>query len=70
MATQWITTAEASKLSGYHPDYIRKLIRAGHIEARKWLRDWQVSKNSLERYLNQMHKAGARRGPKRAGDEP
>ena len=68
MATQWITTNEASELSGYHPDYIRKLIRVGHIHARKWLRDWQVDKKSLEGYLKQMGNLGERRGPKRAND--
>jgi len=66
--TEWITTKQASELSGYHPDYIRKLIRGGHIQARKWLRDWQVNKKSLMMYLKQMDDLGERRGPKQSKD--
>lgn len=67
METEWITTKQASALSGYHPDYIRQLARAGDIEARKWLRDWQVNKASLLRYLKKLESRGERRGPKRKG---
>lgn len=69
MPTQWITTKQASELTGYHPDYIRKLVRAGHIQARKWLRDWQVEKTSLERYCKRMDDRGERRGPKRTQED-
>ena len=60
----WITTAEAAKISGYHVEYIRKLITARKINAQKWMRDWQVSRSSLEYYMEQMQKKGEKRGPK------
>ena len=60
----WITTADAAEISGYHVEYIRKLIAARKINARKWMRDWQVSRKSLEHYLAQMQNKGEKRGPK------
>ena len=60
----WITTAEAAKISGYHVEYIRKLITARNINAQKCMRDWQVSRSSLEHYMEQMQKKGDKRGPK------
>ena len=60
----WITTAEAAQISGYHVDHIRRLIRARKLHARKWMRDWQVSRRSLLAYLDQMKKTGEKRGPK------
>ena len=41
----WLTTADAAALSGYHLEHIRRLIRSGAVVARKWGRDWQVSRN-------------------------
>lgn len=63
----WITTKEAAKISGYHTEYIRELIRAGRIKAQKWEREWQVSRSSLLAHIRQAEKLGAKRGP-RPGD--
>jgi excisionase family DNA binding protein len=60
----WITTAEAAQISGYHVDHVRRLIRARKLKARKWMRDWQVSRQSISDYLDQMEKHGEKRGPK------
>lgn len=60
----WITTAAAATMSGYHVDYIRKIARAGHIKAQKWASDWQVSRSSLQGYMRNKKKLGERRGPK------
>ena len=62
----WITTVEAAELSGYHIDHIRRLIRGGKIIARKWIRDWQVSRSSVIVYLEEVNQQGGRRGPKPA----
>jgi hypothetical protein len=63
MAENWITTREASKLSGYHPYYLRELIRVGKVKAQKWGRDWQVSHKSLVAYVHEAEKsADNRRG--------
>lgn len=54
----WITTAEASELSGFHQEYIRRLSRKGLINAKKWGREWMVDKNSLIEYLDMDRRPG------------
>jgi excisionase family DNA binding protein len=67
MATDWITTTEAAALTGYHPEYIRELIREGKIEAQKFGQVWQVSRASVLAYLRVAeHSVDGRHGPKRA----
>ncbi len=61
----WITTAEAVKLSGYTPEHIRRLIKLGAVKAQKWGREWQVSRKSLLAYVHKAEELGERRGPKR-----
>lgn len=65
MSGDWITTSDAARLSGYHPERIRELVREKKIKAQKWSRDWQVSRSSLMRYLEATRKAGSKRGPKK-----
>ncbi len=36
MSEDRITLAEARQLSGYHPEHIRKLLKAGRIKAQKF----------------------------------
>jgi len=61
----WLTTQEAAELSGYHPTYLRLLIRHGYIPARKFGPLWQVNRGGLEAYLKAAEKSGdKRRGPK------
>jgi excisionase family DNA binding protein len=64
MAQDWITTAEAARLAGYHVEHIRGLARRGAIKAQKWARDWQISKSSLLAYIRKVGKLGKKRGPK------
>lgn len=64
----WLTTYQAAELSGYNPDYIRQLIRAEKVIGRKWGPSWQVSRQSLEEYVNRADKFGERRGPKPSPD--
>jgi hypothetical protein len=33
----WITTQEAVELSGFHPEYIRRLVRQGKKHGSVWL---------------------------------
>jgi len=63
MTNDWITTTEASKLSGYHPDHIRRLIRGGRINGQKFGFVWQVSKSSVLDYISYQEHIGKRRGP-------
>ena len=67
MAQDWITTLEATKLTGYDAEYIRRLARQGRVKAQKWARDWQISRVSLLAYKRQAEKLGEKRGPKVAG---
>ena len=61
----WITTSQACELSGYHPDYVRKLLQTGKINGQKWGFAWMVDRTSLLAYLAQAGTKGERRGPKR-----
>ncbi len=62
---EWITTQEAAELSGYHPDHLRRLIRAGSIRAKKFGIVWQVDRHSLLDYMTQGQQSeDKRRGPK------
>jgi excisionase family DNA binding protein len=62
----WITTAEASELSGYHPERIRELAREEKIVARKWGSAYQISRESLLQYLLNAIEVGDKRfGPKK-----
>jgi len=62
---EWLTVAEAVRLSGYHPWHLRELLRTGRIEARKFGPIWQVSRASLLTYLQASRESkDRRRGPK------
>ncbi len=63
----WITTNEAAELSGYHPDHLRELIRAGKIYAEKKGNAWWVDRQSLLGYIRNIKKLGEKRGPKSQG---
>lgn len=65
MSDDWLTTKEATEISGYHPVYLRELIRDGKIVGQKFGIVWQVSKQSLTAYLAEAQKSeDKRRGPK------
>lgn len=60
----WLTVQQAADLSGYHPNHIRRLVRSGEIQARKWGQSWQVSRQSLKAYLEVAAQSDdKRRGP-------
>ncbi|MFZ5904468.1 MAG: helix-turn-helix domain-containing protein [Chloroflexota bacterium] len=61
---EWLTTFEAARVSGYNPDYVRQLIRSQKVQGRKWGLSWQVSRRSLEEYVQKVEKLGERRGAK------
>lgn len=62
----WIPIKEASDLSGYHPQYLRELIRGEKIRARKSGMGWAVEKGSLEQYIAEAGESDDKwRGPHR-----
>jgi len=64
--SEWLTVNEAAEISGYHPEYIRRLIRDGKIEGRKFAIVWQVRRDSLNAYIkNAQTKDDRRYTPKR-----
>lgn len=61
----WLTVQQAAKLSGYHPDHLRVLIRGGLIDARKFGPVWAINRHSLDAYIKKMRERGEKRGRKR-----
>lgn len=62
--SDWITTAEAAQISGYHPKHVRRLILTGKVKGQKFGPTWQVSRASLLAHIRKTEKLGAKRGPK------
>ena len=61
----WITTQEAAEISGYHPDHLRRLIRAGALRAKKLSFLWLVHRQSMLDYIAAAEQSDdKRRGPK------
>jgi excisionase family DNA binding protein len=60
----WLTTYEAARISNYELDYIRKLIRAQKITGRKWGQSWQISRQSLLKFMEDRERQGEKRGRK------
>lgn len=53
---EWLTVNQAAQLAQYHPEHIRRLVRQGKINARKFSIVWQINKSSLLQYLRFMEK--------------
>ena len=49
----FLTTKEASKISGYSPDYISRLCRTGKVVGQQIGRSWFVDPKSFEAFLNE-----------------
>ena len=63
--TEWITTAEAAKMTGYSPHYVRRLMRKQRVLAKKWGNTWMIDKQSLLDYKQRMDELGrARHNPR------
>jgi excisionase family DNA binding protein len=61
---EWLTVNDAAKLSGYHAESIRELIRQGKIRARKFSIVYQVNRESLLAYVAKAKTKGEKRGRK------
>jgi hypothetical protein len=61
---EWLTVNEASQLSGYDPEHIRRLIRDDEIKARKFSIVWMVNRESLLEYVKKAQTWGKKRGRK------
>lgn len=62
--TDWLTIQEASEKSGYHPEWLRELLRKYEdadntpFDFVKKGRFWLIEPNSLMAYVEQMKKMG------------
>jgi hypothetical protein len=54
----WITAEEAAELSGYHVNYIRRLMRAHKVNGRKAGLMWWVDRDSMRAYLAKVQELG------------
>lgn len=61
---EWLTVTEAAEQSGYDPEHIRRLIRDGEIQARKFSIVWMVDRSSLLEYVSRAQSWGKKRGRK------
>ena len=62
--SDWLTTAEAAQLVGYHVERIRELVRDGKIQGRKFGPVWAVNRQSLLDYIREIGHQGRKRGRK------
>jgi nitric oxide reductase large subunit len=49
---EYISLKEASKITGYHPDYLSYLIREKKIEGKKIGRNWFTTEKAIIDYLS------------------
>ena len=54
---EWLTIQQAAKISGYHAEYLRIIVRAGKLVAHKFGPVWAISKKSLLSYLQTAEKS-------------
>lgn len=66
---EWISTAEAADISGYHPEYVRRLAKAGKIGAVKKGRDWWIDRDRLRDYLDAVEELGNKKFDPHKGSE-
>jgi excisionase family DNA binding protein len=68
MTDDWMTVKDAAKLSGFHIERVRELIREKRIKARRFSILWLVSRRSLLAYLKKQEAThGKKRGrPKKS----
>ena len=66
---EWITTEDAAQISGYHPEYVRRLAKAGKIGAEKKGRDWWIDRDKLREYLATVEALGTKKYDPRGAPE-
>jgi hypothetical protein len=67
---EWITTQHAASLTGYTTARFRQLAKEGAIVARKWGRDWFLSRAEVIAYHEEMERLGtAKHNPTRKRSE-
>jgi excisionase family DNA binding protein len=44
-----LTAKEAAELLGYHPDHLRRLLRAGTVKGTQFSQVWMIDRQEVER---------------------
>lgn len=57
----YITTDEAAQISGYHVNYIRRLMSKGKLKGRKAGLVWLIERDSLLGYLTTVKQLGTKK---------
>lgn len=61
MTTDYVTTEEAARLSGYSETYIRQLVREKKVQADKKGGQYWIDRASLLQYLEAVKQMGGQR---------
>lgn len=57
-AMEYVSVEEASEITGYSIQYLRRLLRLGRIEATKKASVWWINLDSLKAYKQEMDTLG------------
>lgn len=55
MDKKFLTVKEAAAILKVNPETIREKLRKGQIPAFKLGKDWRISENNLNNYINKKH---------------
>lgn len=51
---EFMTVDDAAQKLKFHPETVRRLVRDGILDGKKWGREWLVVKSSVEKYLKEI----------------
>jgi len=57
----YVTSEDAADISGYHVNYIRRLLRQGKLKGRKFGNVWFIVRESLQEYLRIVQQMGGQK---------
>lgn len=57
----YVTSEDAAEISGYHVNYIRRLLRQRKLKGRKFGNVWLIERESLQDYLRLVEELGSRK---------
>ncbi|MEI2692629.1 MAG: helix-turn-helix domain-containing protein [Anaerolineae bacterium] len=57
----YVTSEDAAAASGYHANYVRRLLRQGKLKGRKFGNVWFIERESLQDYLQLVEELGGQK---------
>ena len=57
----YVTSEDAAAVSGYHVNYVRRLLRQGKLKGRKFGNVWFIERESLQDYLRVVEELGGQK---------